>query len=120
MLRFHELRYKLSTYVTALLQFVPKIWELSDDINPSTSAWLAGKQPLNTFTLQPSWAEVDKINIVTEFPCFLGLTVYMYTYYIWMVLYIFVYTAVHPSLSVNRYICTACYVYKLELILYIL
>ena len=44
-------------------------------LNYSTSAWLAGTQPLHTFILQPSWAEVDKLNIVTEFPCVLGLTV---------------------------------------------
>ena len=36
---------------------------------------MAGTQPLNTFILQPRCAEVDKLNIVTEFPCLLGLTV---------------------------------------------
>ena len=45
-------------------------------LNYSTSPWLAGTQPLNIFILQPSGAEVDKLNIVTEFPCLLGLTVF--------------------------------------------
>ena len=44
-------------------------------LNLSTSAWLSGTHFLNTFILQPSWAEVDQLNIVTEFPCLLGLTV---------------------------------------------
>ena len=44
-------------------------------LNKSTSAWLADTQPLHSFILQPSWAEEDKLNIVTEFPCLLGLTV---------------------------------------------
>ena len=44
-------------------------------LNLSTSAWIGSTQPLITFILQPSWAEVDDLNIVTEFPCFLGLTV---------------------------------------------
>ena len=39
-------------------------WEFSDDT-----------QPLHTFILQPSWAEVDKLIIDTKFPCLLGLTV---------------------------------------------
>ena len=32
-------------------------------------------QPLNTFILPTSWAEVTKLNIVAEFPGYLGLTV---------------------------------------------
>ena len=39
-------------------------------LNKSTSAWLARMQPLNTFILQPTWVEVDKLNIISEFPCF--------------------------------------------------
>ena len=39
------------------------------------SVWLADTQPLHTFILPSSWAEVDKLNIVTAFPCLLGLTV---------------------------------------------
>ena len=44
-------------------------------LNESTSDWLAGMQPLNLFILQPSLAELDKVNIVTEFIYLLGLTV---------------------------------------------
>ena len=45
----------------------------SDDLNLAT--WLPGTQPFNIFIYQPSWAEVEKLNIVTEFPCLLRLTV---------------------------------------------
>ena len=51
-------------------------------LNLSTLPCVAGTQPLHTFILQPSWVEVDKINIVTEFPCLLGLTVLMITFHI--------------------------------------
>ena len=49
-------------------------------LNLSTSACLACTQPLNTFILQTSWTEVDKLNIVIEFLCLLGLTVVLYNY----------------------------------------
>ena len=32
--------------------------------------------PLPKFILHTRWAKVDTLNIVTEFPCLLGLTVY--------------------------------------------
>ena len=41
-------------------------------IKQSTLPLLPGTQPLHTFILQPSWAEVGKLNIVTEIPFFLG------------------------------------------------
>ena len=43
----------------------------------STSAWLAGTKPFHTFILQSSWPEVDMLNVVTEFPCLLGLVLYI-------------------------------------------
>ena len=42
-------------------------------LNHSVSTWLAGTQPFHTlFIQQSSGAEVDKLNIVTEFPCLLA------------------------------------------------
>ena len=38
-------------------------------------AELADTQPLQTSFLQLRWSEVDKLNIVTKFPCLLGLPV---------------------------------------------
>ena len=52
-------------------------------LNLSTSAWIAGTQSLNTFILQPSWTEVDKLNIVIEFPCLLGPTVCETIFMVW-------------------------------------
>ena len=68
---------KCSIYVYVHTVSPNKQVNLVTILNLRLASWHATSQALNTFTKQPSWAEVDKLNIVFEFLCLLGLTVHI-------------------------------------------